>query len=56
VTCPDSPDEENLPVTDRASREEGVWFGQSVLLSDHRAMSQIIEAVSKIQAWASSHS
>lgn len=22
VTCPDSPDEENLPVTDRASREE----------------------------------
>ena len=56
VTCPDSPDEENLPVTDRASNEEGVWFGQSVLLSDHRAMSQIIEAVSKIQAWASSHS
>ena len=56
VTCPDSPDEENLPVTDRASREEGVWFGQSVLLSDHRAMGQIIEAVSKIQAWASSHS
>jgi dTDP-4-amino-4,6-dideoxygalactose transaminase len=56
VTCPDSPEEENLPVTDRASREEGVWFGQSVLLSDNRAMSQIIEAVSKIQAWASSHS
>ncbi|MSQ43108.1 MAG: DegT/DnrJ/EryC1/StrS family aminotransferase [Chloroflexi bacterium] len=55
VTCPDNPDAENLPVTDRASREEGVWFGQSVLLGDQRAMHEIVEAVTKVQAWASTH-
>ncbi len=55
VSCPESPDAENLPVTDRASREEGVWFGQSILLADQRAMHQIVEAVAKVQAWASSH-
>lgn len=55
VTCPESPEAEDLPVTDRASREEGVWFGQSVLLGDQCAMHHVVEAVAKIQAWAATH-
>ena len=49
VAIPASPEEETLPVTERACREEGVWLSQSILLAGEEDMAQIVEAVAKVQ-------
>ena len=49
VTLPASPDAEALPATERACSAEGVWLTQNVLLGSEADMSQIVEAVAKVQ-------
>lgn len=39
----------NCPVTERACDEEGVWFGQSILLGTKQDMDDIAEAILKIK-------
>jgi hypothetical protein len=39
----------NCPVTERACNEEGVWFGQSMLLGTKQDMNDIAEAVLKVK-------
>jgi|SRR5581483_6565521 len=51
---PASPEDEALPVTERACSEEGVWLTQNVLLADEQDMAQIVEAVAKVQHAAGS--
>jgi dTDP-4-amino-4,6-dideoxygalactose transaminase len=53
ITCPPSPDEEALPVSERACGDEGVWFGQTVLLGEECDMQDIIRAIAKVQRAAS---
>ncbi len=49
VALPASPDDEALPVTERACAEEGVWLSQSTLLAGEGDMAQIVQAVAKVQ-------
>ena len=37
------------PVTERACFEEGVWFGQSMLLGTKKDMDDIAEAILKVK-------
>lgn len=39
----------NCPVTERACNEEGVWFGQSMLLGTKQDMDDIAEAILKVK-------
>ncbi len=39
----------NCPVTERACYEEGVWFGQSMLLGTKKDMDDIAEAILKVK-------
>jgi perosamine synthetase len=39
----------NCPVTERACYEEGVWFGQSMLLGSKSDMDDIAEAILKVK-------
>jgi dTDP-4-amino-4,6-dideoxygalactose transaminase len=43
----------NCPVTERACREEGIWFFQTMLLGTTADMDDIVAAVKKVQAAAS---
>ena len=54
VSVPASPEEEALPVTERACGEEGVWLTQSVLLGTEEDMAQIVAAIAKVHRAASS--
>jgi len=49
VTCPGSPEEEALPVTERVCGGEGAWMGQTVLLAEQSDMADIVEAAAKVQ-------
>ena len=49
VTCAASPDEEACAVTERICGEQGMWFGQTVLLGDERDMGDIVTAAAKVQ-------
>jgi dTDP-4-amino-4,6-dideoxygalactose transaminase len=49
VTCPASPDEEALPVTERICGAQGNWLGQSVLLGDEADMADIVTAFAKLR-------
>jgi dTDP-4-amino-4,6-dideoxygalactose transaminase len=51
IDVPNDPDDEDLPHTDRASSEEGVWFSQSLLLGSDDDMSEVIEAARRISEW-----
>ena len=51
VLVSDDPDEVGLRVTDRASREEGIWFSQSLLLGEDDDMVDVVEAARRIRAW-----
>jgi dTDP-4-amino-4,6-dideoxygalactose transaminase len=51
VSVPDHPDNEDLPATDHASRNAGVWFSQSLLLGDDEDMADVIHAARRIRAW-----
>lgn len=51
VDVPQDPDDEALSHTDRASRQEGVWLGQSVLLGSDDDMADVIEAARRIRRW-----
>ena len=49
---PDDRMRQPLPVVERASREEGVWLSQSLLLAEQQDLQHIPEAIAKIQrAW-----
>lgn len=56
IDVPIDPNDEGLTHTDRASREEGVWFSQSLLLGTDDDMADVIEAVRRIRAWCASPS
>ena len=45
------PDDEALPHTDRASREEGIWLSQSLLLGTDDDMADVIAAAQRIRDW-----
>ena len=49
VTCPVSPHDESLPVTEYVCGQEGAWLTQSVLLAEEHDMADIVEAMAKIQ-------
>lgn len=49
VTCPPSPDEEALPVTERICSQQGNWFGQTVLLAEESDMADIVTAFQKLR-------
>jgi dTDP-4-amino-4,6-dideoxygalactose transaminase len=51
IGVPTDPDAEDLPNTDRASREEGVWLGQSLLLGSDADMADVITAAHRIREW-----
>ena len=55
ISVPSDPDDERLPNTDRASREEGVWFSQSLLLGTDDDMADVIEATRRIRGWCDEH-
>ena len=48
---PANPDDEALPHTDRASREEGIWLSQSLLLGTDDDMADVIAAAQRIRDW-----
>jgi dTDP-4-amino-4,6-dideoxygalactose transaminase len=56
IDIPTDPDAEDLPNTDRASREEGVWLGQSLLLGSDADMADVITAARRIREWCDSSS
>jgi dTDP-4-amino-4,6-dideoxygalactose transaminase len=49
VTCPDSPEAEALPVTERICNEQGLWFSQTLLLGDEADMADVVAAVAKLR-------
>jgi dTDP-4-amino-4,6-dideoxygalactose transaminase len=53
VTCPESPEEEALPVTERVCGGEGAWLTQNTLLGEEQDMADIVEAAAKVQRAAS---
>lgn len=49
VTCPESPDDEALPVTELICAEQGAWFGQRLLLGNEADMADVATAVAKLR-------
>lgn len=48
VTCPDSPEDEALPVAEHACAREGLWLSQQVLLGDERDLQDAVDAVDAV--------